>query len=360
MPKFNFNKGSREKDEITKEKEGGVNDLDELYTQDEDISEGFNDEDADFFDDEFGSVENPQDEGDLEAQAKSYAEVNEVPTYKKAQPKWYEKGANIVITIVIITFIVVTGLYVFREPIRGFIGSRSEDLRDLDLQGQVSDYQESVKDTLNVEDGEDEEVVILEVDEVETLPEGEYTVGVDMVAGLWVADEVLIDVYPSKQEYDEQKNPASSNVTRVDLRTYISLSEGQYIVVQGGELEFNETRRPTNYNIGDTNVLIEDEYYLLGKDLPGGFYTLYNTEVLEDGKGRDARGASLELLNPSEEDPDSIGVERKTTVFLREGIIVIPSKDLIIERVSSDGSYGDDLNILTPTVNDDDDIVDGD
>lgn len=349
MGKYNFNKKRKDKNQEDVEEtsqETPEEELGEFDSKEEELPQGFNVDEDNFFNDEFDAVDNPQDEDDLEAQAKGYAKETMEPTYQKAQPKWYEKGANIVISIIIITFIVVAGLFVFREPIRGFVGNRSDDLRNLDLQGEVSDYQEGVRETLQTTNDEELEEEGVTVDVVETLAEGEYVVGVDVQSGLWVADDVLVDIYPSQQEFDEQKNPLTTNVKRVDIRTYVNLTDGQYVVVQGGELEYNPSRVPVNFNIGDTLILIEDEQYLTGQDIPEGFYTLYNTDVLEDGQGRNARQATLDIHNSGDDDPNNIGVERKTTVFLRGGLLVEPSKDLIIERVSSDGTFGDDLDIL--------------
>lgn len=350
MAKFSFgkNKGKDTREDELREDE--LDNIEEL--EEEKYNTGFDDEDVEFFDDDFGTVVNPRDEDDLEAEAREYVKAHEAPKNEKAEPKWYEKGLNIVITIVIITVVIVTGLYVFREPIRGLVGTGTEELRELDIQGQVSDYGKGVKETLKgTEDEEDlgEGQEVIEVEDVESISDGEYVVGVDIKSGTWVAKDVLVDIYNTKEDFDEKKNPLGTNIQNIDLRTYIGLSEGQYVVVQGGELVNNESRPATKFNIGDTGILIEDEQYMVGKDLPEGFYTLHNTNILDTKEGRKSSGASLEVLNARDEDPSSIGVERKTTVFLKLGYLVAPDSDIIIERVSADGTYGDDLDILTST-----------
>lgn len=350
MAKFSFgkNKGKDTREEELREDElGNKEELEDVK-----YNTGFDDEDVEFFDDDFGTVVNPRDDDDLEAEAREYAKAHEAPKYDKAEPKWYEKGMNIIITIVIITVVIVSGLYVFREPIRGLIGAGTEELRDLDIQGQVSDYGEGVKETLKgTEDEEDldEEQEVIEVVDVESVSDGEYTVGVDIKSGTWVAKDVLVDIYNTKEDFDEKKNPRSSNIKYIDVRSYMSLSDGQYVVVQGGELVNNATRPETKFNIGDTGILIEDEHYMVGKDLPEGFYTLHNANILDTKEGRTPRGATLEVINARDEDPSSIGVERKTTVFLKIGYLLAPDSDIIIERVSADGTHGDDLDILTST-----------
>ena len=352
MAKFSFGKN---KGKDTREDELREEELDNIELEEVKNNSGFDDEDVEFFDDDFGTVINPRDDDDLEAEAKEYAKAHEAPKYEKAEPKWYEKGLNIVISIVIITVVIVSGLYVFREPIRGLIGSGTEELRELDIQGQVSDYGESVKETLKGSEDEeelDEEQEVIEVEDVESISEGEYVVGVDIKSGTWVAKDVLVDIYNTKDEFEEKKNPSGTNIKTIDLRTYIGLAEGQYVVVQGGELVNNESRPATKFNLGDTDILIEDEHYMVGKDLPEGFYTLHNANILDTKEGRTPRGAKLGILNAREEDPSNIGVERKTTVFLKLGYLLSPDSDIIIERVSADGTHGDDLDILTSTEED--------
>ena len=353
MAKFSFGKN---KGKDTREEELRVVGL----VNKEDIEEiknntGFDDEDGEFFDDDFGTVVNPRDEDDLEAEAREYAKAHEAPKYEKAKPKWYEKGLNIVITIVFITVVIVAGLYVFRDPIRGLIGTGTEELQELDIHGQVSDYGEGVKETLKgTEDEEelDEEQEVIELEDVEYISDGEYVVGVDIKSGTWVAKDVLVDIYNTKEDFDDKKNPGGTNIKTIDLRTYIGLTEGQYVVVQGGELVNNASRPATKFNLGDTDILIEDEHYMVGKDLSEGFYTLHNSNILDTKEDRKPRGANLEVLNASDDDPSSIGVERKTTVFLKLGYLLAPDSDIIIERVTADGTHGDDLDILTSTKED--------
>lgn len=350
MAKFKFGKNKKEDkrdDELREDEVSHKKEQDEVK-----YNTGFDDEDGEFFDDDFDTVVNPRDEDDLEAEAREYAKEHEAPKYEKAEPKWYEKGMNIVITIVIITVVIVTGLYVFREPIRGFIGSGTDELRELDIQGQVSEYGDGVRETLKgseEEEEEGEEQEVSEVEDVEFVPEGEYEVGVDIKPGTWVAEDVLVDIFNSKEEFEEKKNPASTNINSVDLRSYMGLSEGQYVVVQGGVLVNNDTRPETKFNIGDTDILVEDEHALVGKDLPEGFYTLHNANILDTKDGRTPRGANLDILNARDEDPSRIGVERKSTVFLKSGYLLAPDSDMIIERVSADGTHGDDLDILMST-----------
>lgn len=364
MAKFSFGKNkkedNREDGRYEQEDDLGYDNKDDDNLDDLDTgvyNTGFDDEDGDFFDDDFGRVVDPKDDDDLEAQAMEYAKDQETPKYEKAEPKWYEKGVNIVITIIIITVLIVIGLFVFREPIRGLVGTGTEELQDLDIQGQVSDYGDGVKETLQVTEGEeDEPKEDIEVEEVESIPEGEYTVGVDIKSGTWVADNVLVDIYNTQEDYEEKKNPMSSNINLIDLRTYISLTDGKYVVVQGGELVNNASRPATKFNVGDTGILIEEEQYMVGKDLPEGFYTLYNGNILETEKGRTPSSTSLEIANPGEEDPSSIGIERKTTVFLKLGYLLIPDSDIIIERVSADGTHGDDLDVLTEEVDQEEEV----
>lgn len=350
MAKFSFgkNKGKdTREDELREDELDNKEELEEVK-----YNTGFDDEDGEFFDDDFGTVVNPRDEDDLEADAREYAKAHEAPKYEKAKPKWYEKGLNIVISIVIITVVIVSGLYVFRYPIRGLIGTGTEELRELDIHGQVSDYGEGVKETLKgTEDEEElgEEQEVIELEDVESISDGEYVVGVDIKSGTWVAKDVLVDIYNTKEDFDDKKNPRGTNIKTIDLRTYIGLSEGQYVVVQGGELVNNATRPETKFNIGDTDILKEDEQSMVGKDLSEGFYTLHNSNILDTKEGRTPKVANLEVLNARDEDPSSIGVERKTTVFLKLGYLIAPDSDIIIERVSADGTYGDDLDILTST-----------
>lgn len=363
MAKFRFGKGKKEdsrEDElrgVEEEQDGFYSELGENYDEDllddelDSYQSGFDDEDGEFFDDDFGIVHNPNDEDDLEAQAEQFSkEVNIQPEYKKATPKWYEKGVNIIISIVIVTGLVVTGLFVFREPIRGFIGSRTEEIRDVDIQGEVKDYTEGVKETLQGSEEEVEEVEgeeeVAQIEEVESMPEGEYTVGENISQGLWVAENVLLDVYATKQDYEDKRNPISTNVNNVDTRLFFGLTNGQFVIIQAGELEYNNTRPEVAINIGDTTILEKGTQYFVGKDIPEGFYTLYNSRVLDVAEGRDIRESQVRLLNATDEEPSSIGVERKTTVFLREGLIISVNNEIIVERVSSDGTFGGDSELL--------------
>lgn len=347
MAKFNFGKNKqtdeREQDEQLNNNNNNKNqsqDLDDLY---------YENTDDDFFDDAFDAVEFPDDEDDLESEAEQYAEdLNEDNQYKKAQPKWYEKVVNIAIVFGITTVLLVAGLVIFREPIRGFIGSSTEDIRDLDIQGEVEDYQEAVKDTLkgSEEGKEKEEEEDTPIKESDVVSDGEYLVGKDIQAGLWLAEDVLVDVYTNEETFNEQKNPASTNVKKVDIPHFFSLSSGQYVKVQGGDLVLNESRPETGVNVGDTFILEESGHVYVGKDIPEGFYTLYNSQLLEKDSKRRVKDAKLTVLNPSDEERSSIGIERKTTLFLRKGLMLEPSADIIGERVSADGTYGGDEELL--------------
>ena len=356
MAKFNFGKGKNkkdvelDKDPLVEDSTGGDLDGSNGNYGEQEIG-GFdkvNDpEDEGFFDDDFGIVDSPNDEGDLEDKARNYAEeVTDTPKYSKAEPKWYEKGANIIAVMVISTVIVVVGLYTFREPIRGLIGSGTEELSELDLKGEVKDYQDDVKTTLQSSAEKESDVEKVDVEMVDFIPEGEYIVGKDISAGTWVAKEVLLEIYDKEDSYREKKQAMATNTSSVDKQKIVNLAEGQFIVVQAGELVFNESRPETAVNVGDTFIEYDGEQLYVGKDIPEGFYTFYNLDILEAMEDGRVRDAGIVIKNPAEDEQDKIGVERKTTVFLRKGLIIEIQDGLLGERVSSDGTYGDDTDIL--------------
>lgn len=354
MANFKFGKKkqgkNKQEDELSKGKEGiEEKDLDTSSQEHEGRFQTVNDtEEDEFFEDDFGIVDNPSVEDDLEDKAKKYAEEAQVtPKYTKEEPNWYEKGANIIMVIVILTVIVVTGLFIYREPIRNFIGSGTEEIRDLDIQGEVTDYKDDVKDALKgsdkeVEDKEDKK----KVDVVESIPEGEYTVGKDMSSGVWIAENVLLEVYQTEEDYKDKKSPIATNVSAVDIQKIITLSDGLFVVVRGGNLVFNETRPEVAVNVGDTLIFDKDEQLFVGKDIPEGFYTLYNLDILEKMETNKARNATIKVVNATDDEPTSFGIERKTTIFLRKGLILTFKSDLLGERVSSDGTYGGDKEFL--------------
>lgn len=355
MAKFKFGKNKKDsrEDELKDTKqnidsESEEFDLEELHTEDrntryQDSGEDISDT---FFDDDFDTVDEQQYTEDLDTRADEYvAEVTQ-DDYSGTEPKWYEKVTNIIIAIVIVVVLTVTGLYVFREPIRNIVGSSTEDIRNYDLQGELVQYGEGVQGSLKGEEEVEEEVIEYEVELVDFVSDGEYVVGKDINAGVWIADEVLVEVYASEEDFNDNQSPVYTNVSSVDIQLMVNLYDGDYVVVQKGNLVYNDTRPLIPVNIGDT-LMLEDEHQLeVGKDFPEGFYTLYNLDVLElmdDGRVRDA---TLKALNAGEEEQNAYGVERKTTVFLRNGLTLEVDGELIAERVSSDGTYGGDLDLL--------------
>src|SRR5699024_1978109 len=229
-----------------------------------------------------------------DVEAEEYVNNDYDDDYDELQPKWYEKLSNIIITIGIATIVVVIGLIVFREPIRGLIGTGNEAVNNYDLQGEIEDYKSDVGDTLQGEsngsetDDEEGESTPQPVGtaKMEVAPEGEYTVGAkgDIDAGVWVVDEVLLDIYESEEAYKQNKDAIYSDVDFVDRQQLVKLIEGDYVVVQKGSIIFNETRPTKAVNLGDTLHLQEGNQYVVGKDFPEGFYTFYNLGLLELGE----------------------------------------------------------------------------
>lgn len=347
--KINFGKKKERKE--PKEEHDELSGVDDTAGLDEDssgnrFSTGDTEEDS-IFHDAFDAVDKPLDEGDLEDEAREFASDLDVsPTYKKAQPRFFEKTGNLIAFIGILTSVVIVMLIVFQEPIRSMVNSGSDGVEDMDIQGEVEDYREGVQDTLQTATEEREEKQKYVIDEVESIPEGEYTVGKDIEQGYWVAEDVLLEVYPDEEAKNENKTPSASNVSEVDIQKIAYLAEGQFVVVQGGELVFNDKRPETAVNVGDTVVLEDSTQYFVGKDIPEGFYTFYNLDALERDSAENLRGARIELLNAGDEENDKLGIERKSTIFLRSGLAIEINGELLAERVSSDGTYGDDRELL--------------
>src|SRR5699024_9922068 len=194
---------------------------------------------------------------------------------------------------------------------------------------------------------------------MEVAPEGEYTVGAkgDIDAGVWVVDEVLLDIYESEEAYKQNKDAIYSNVDFVDRQQLVKLIEGDYVVVQKGSIIFNETRPTKAVNLGDTLHLQEGNQYVVGKDFPEGFYTFYNLGLLELGEDEESMVSptTVTIKNAGEGERTSIKVERKSTLFLKSGLELEFPDDMIMERVSADGTYGADKEVLEDMIKEDSD-----
>lgn len=338
MSKYNFGKkGSN------KEKDG----VEEAKRPDEmvDFTEGTEGAGEDFFDDEYDKVNQSDNLDDLEADIEDIREKTKEKDYRGTAPKKREKIVNVILVGVLTVLVVVGTLFIFREPIRDFIGTGSNVTGDYDIKGGVEEYKEDVTSELKKEDIEEEveeEFESSQVEELEVIEEGTYIVGKDVKEGLYVADNVLVERFTSVQEFNDKKNPNYSNVNRVKEKSLVQLDKGQVVRVEKGKLILNKSREKVKVNIGDNFKLSKGDQLIVGVDFPEGFYKAYNLNLLE--RKENTRDVSIKVIRGDKD--KAYQVKRKTVMFFPKDTILESKGDIILERIASDGSGGNQEELL--------------
>lgn len=350
MSRFNFGKkNKKEKEELEKEKQR-LKEL-EKEREREEFVEGTEDVGEEFFADGFDKVHKEEKEEDLLSEVDREIKENKEKDEKYAEvaPKKREKLTNVIIVGAITVVFVVGGLIVFREPIREFIGVGSGVVSKVDVRGEVDEYKENVTTTLkedkNEVEGEVEKKEISEeVAKEDKIGEGMYVGGSTINTGVYLAENVLVEKYPSREQFEDGKPPTYTNVSRVTERSMFGIYEGEFIIVEGGSIVNNRSRKETKVNVGDTVKIDAGKHVAVGKDLPEGFYKAYNMNVLEDTSKERVKKAKIEVFIGNS--GTKYEIERKSVIFLPANEVYIASDDIILERIASDGTGGNHKELL--------------
>lgn len=261
-------------------------------------------------------------------------------------------GAINVAVAVAVLMVVLGGIwYFFGDNIQRMVGINTEIMVDT-AQREREDIEREIEMLRNPQDFESEEAVdpMIQNIDYDALPDeigvGIHLVGLDIRPGTYLltkgtafqyyASELdLAQGRPSGGTLNEdwvEGDPEESRYSAILGNQLMTLTEGQYIEIIDGGMVWNALRPQQEVKINESVILLASNDYVVGQDLPAGYYRLLSTELQS--------GVGLEISNTiTEQDNMTYSAERQTYVILLEGNVIRPDGDAILTRVDKQFTY---------------------
>ena len=264
------------------------------------------------------------DEFDERTQNRDYTET-----------KWYEKTLNVFIAAVVTTVVVVFVWGFAGDYILDFMGIGQEYVEKQDIGGRLDRYQNEVIDQVDQIINPDvviEEESRVEVKEVEEVPvvigPGLYRIGQDIHAGQYFIQKgSQIKKYAGEFEFVNDKS--MEQVYKAN--TIDNLTEGMYVDLLEGAMTLNSDRPKTDVMVNQTVVLEGGNHYVVGIDLPAGYYKVISASYQKD--------VSLTIGGLIEGQEEKVDVKRQNYVKLAQGNLVQVSGMSLFTRVPMEIIY---------------------
>lgn len=301
--------------------------IQEQYDRNYDLlnhDEGFSEYDEDI------SLEGDLDLGDLvdefddRTQNRSYVET-----------KWYEKTVNVLIASAVATALLAVIWGFGGDYILEFMGISQEYVENQDIVGRLDRYQNEVVDEvdriINPEDAIEEEQRAGMQEGVEipvVIGPGLYRVGQQIHAGQYFVQKgSKIKKYANEFDFVNEK----AGEQYYGANTIDTLGEGMYIEILEGAITLNSDRPKTDVQINQTVVLEGGNHYLVGVDLPAGYYKVVPQTYQQ--------GIKITLSGVLEGQDPKVDVKRQTYIKLAEGTLVQLSATSLFTRVNMEYIY---------------------
>lgn len=281
------------------------------------------------FDEEY-SLEGDLDLGDIvdefddRTQNRAYTET-----------KWYEKTLNVFIAAVVSTIVVVFIWGFAGDYILDFMGIGQEYVEKQDIGGRLDRYQteviDQVEQIINPDEVIEEESRV-EVKEVEEVPvvigPGLYRIGQDIHAGQYFIQKgTQLKKYAGEFEFVNDK----SMDQMYGANTIDNLTEGMYVDLIEGAMTLNSDRPKTDVLINQTVVLEGGNHYVVGIDLPAGYYKVISASYQQKLK--------LTIGGVIEGQEAKVDIKRQNYVKLAQGNLVQVDVMSLFTRVPMEFIY---------------------
>lgn len=264
------------------------------------------------------------DEFDERTQNREYTET-----------KWYEKTLNVFIAAVVVTIVVVFIWGFAGDYILDFMGIGQEYVEKQDIGGRLDRYQNEVIDQveqiINPDDVIEEESRV-EVKEVEEVPvvigPGLYRIGQDIHVGQYFIQKgTKLKKYAGEFEFvNDQPMDQDYGANTID-----NLTEGMYVDLLEGAMTLNSDRPKTDVMVNQTVVLEGGNHYVVGIDLPAGYYKIISASYQKKVK--------LTIGGIIEGQEAKVDIKRQNYVKLAKGNLVQVDGMSLFTRVPMEFIY---------------------
>lgn len=249
--------------------------------------------------------------------------------------KWYEKTLNVFIAA-LVTAAVITMVWGFGgDYILEFMGISQDYVEDQDIIGRLDRYQNEVVDQvdniINPEDdiAEEERVEIKEPDEIPVvIGPGLYRIGKDIHPGQYFVQKGSeINKYAGEFEFvNDQSAPQMYGANTID-----NFVEGMYVDIIEGAVTLNSERPKTDVMVNQTVVLEGGNHYVVGIDLPAGYYKVISSSY--------QKGVKITIGGAIEGQEEKVDVDRQNYVKLAQGNLVQVSDMSLFTRIPMEFIY---------------------
>lgn len=286
--------------------------------------EGYSEYDEDI------SLEGDLDLGDL---VDEFDDRTQNRTY--VETKWYEKTVNVLIASAVTTALLAVIWGFGGEYILDFMGISQEYVENQDIVGRLDRYQNEVVDEvdriINPEDAIEEEQRAGMQEGVEipvVIGPGLYRVGQEIHAGQYFIQKgTNLNKYANEFDFVNEKAAAQY----YGANTLDTLTEGMYVDILEGAITLNSDRPKTDVQVNQTVVLEGGNHYLVGVDLPAGYYKVVPQTY--------QKGIKLTLSGVLEGQDPKVDVKRQTYIKLAEGTLVQLDNTALFTRVEMEFIY---------------------
>lgn len=301
--------------------------IQEQYDRNYDLlnhDEGFSEYDEDI------SLEGDLDLGDL---VDEFDDRTQNRTY--VETKWYEKTVNVLIASAVATALLAVIWGFGGDYILEFMGISQEYVENQDIVGRLDRYQNEVVDEvdriINPEDAIEEEQRAGMQEGVEipvVIGPGLYRVGQEIHAGQYFVQKgSKIKKYANEFDFVNEK----AGEQHYGANTLDNLGEGMYIEILEGAITLNSDRPKTDVQINQTVVVESGNHYLVGVDLPAGYYKVVPQTY--------QKGVNVTINGALEGQAPEVDVARQTYVKLGEGNLLQVGSTALFTRVNMEFIY---------------------
>lgn len=249
--------------------------------------------------------------------------------------KWYEKTLNVFIAA-LVTAAVLTMVWGFGgDYILDFMGISQEYVENQDIIGRLDRYQNQVVDQVdNIINPDEviEEESRVEVKEVEEVPvvigPGLYRIGQDIHPGQYFIQKGSeLKKYAGEFEFVNDQ-PMEQVYGANTLDNFV---EGMYVDIIEGAVTLNSDRPKTDVKVNQTVVLEGGNHYVVGIDLPAGYYKVISASYQQ--------GLKVTIGGAIEGQAEKVDVKRQNYLKLAQGNLVQVDKKALLTRLSMDFVY---------------------